>query len=410
MPEFTYRGRDPEGSVRTGSIEASSQDAAITEVFNLGVTPIEVRPASSSRSLADIDIQQLFGTVFEPKVKIDDLITFVRQLHALLQAGVPVIRALRGLGENTNNPRLSRALYDVANGLESGQALSEAMNQHPDVFPNLLRAMVRVGEDSGQLEESLQRMAQSLEQERNTRENIKQALRYPTFVFIAIAIALVVLNVFVIPTFADVFEKFDAELPLFTRILMGISAFFVDYWLHLLLATIGLLVAGRFYLRSERGRLWWDRLKLRLPIIGSIMLRALLARFARTFAMSLRSGVPILEAIRSVAESTDNAYISQGIYGLREGIERGEGLYDVCERSGLFTPLVLQMLAVGEETGQVSDMMDQVGSFYEREVQVDLNNLSSSIEPIVISFIGVLVLVLALGIFLPMWQMGAQAL
>ena len=208
------------------------------------------------------------------------------------------------------------------------------------------------------------------------------------------------------------------ELPVFvviligvaTGLLIGFSEGFVAYWQYLfggaLLAILGL----RAYVGTEDGRLRWDAFKLRIPAVGGIMRRALLARFARTFSMAVRSGVPLLQAMDLVAEATDNAYIARGIRQLRTGIERGEGLHQVAERSGLFTPLVLQMLAVGEETGQVADMMDQVAEFYEREVEEDLKKLSSYIEPFVIGFIGILVLILALGIFLPMWQMGSAAL
>lgn len=409
MAEFIYQGRGKDGVKIHGKIEAPSLDAAINEISALDIIPIEIQQRPRE-GVARSDLTVLLRNWLEKSVSLDDLVTFIRQFHALIHAGVPIIRALRGLADNTTNPRLSRALRDLASGLESGQSLTEAMRDHPRVFPSLLIAMVRVGEESGRLEESLQRMIASLDQERTTRARVKQALRYPSFVMVAILAALIIVNLFVIPAFADIFARVNTQLPLTTIILLNSSQFFLDYWAFLGIAAVGLFFGGRYYLKTPSGRLNWDRFKLRLPVIGKILLRALLARFARTFSMALRSGVPILKAIGSVAESTDNAYIGKGIEELGAGIERGEGLYAVCERSGLFTPLVLQMLAVGEETGQISEMMDQVAEFYEREVEVDLEKLSSSIEPLVIAVIAVLILILALGIFLPMWQLGPAAL
>ncbi|ABM61119.1 type II secretion system F family protein [Halorhodospira halophila] len=406
MPKFHYRGRTGAGQIREGTVEAVSVSAAADEVFDRGITPIEVRPAAAGGGSLDAFIRQLS----ERAVTLDELVTFTRQFRALLRAGVPVVRALRGLGQNTANARLGRTLEEVAQGLESGQTLFDAMSRHPKTFPRLLLAMIRVGEESGQLEESLERMAASLDQERTTRERIKAALRYPTFVMIAIIAALVVINLFVIPPFADLFDGMGTDLPAMTALLIGFSEGFVEYWQWLFGGALVVGLGVRASIGTDEGRLRWDYLKLRLPGVGSIMRRALLARFARTFSMAVRSGVPLLQAMDSVAEATDNAHIARGIRDLRTGIERGEGLYQVAERSGLFTPLVLQMLAVGEETGQVADMMDQVAEFYEREVEEDLKKLSSYIEPFVIGFIGVLVLILALGIFMPMWQMGAAAM
>ena len=410
MARFRYRGRGGDGQLRQGTVEAPSEEAAAGQLMEQGVTPIELRAEGGSGGGTDLDVGALLRRYLEPKVTLDDLVLFVRQLHALLHAGVPIIRALRGLAENTRNPRLARAVEAVATGLEGGQSLTEGLAQYPEVFPRLLIAMVRVGEESGRLEESLERMTSALDQERNTRKRVKQALRYPTFVMVAIVVALFIVNVFVIPSFTGLFAQFDADLPVFTVILINTSDFFVAYWPFMLVGLAGVVLGARRYVATEAGRLRWDRVKLRLPIVGKILLRALLARFARTFAMAMRSGVPLLQTLRAVADTTDNAYVARGIDGMRTGIESGESLYQVAADSQLFTPLVLQMLAVGEETGQVADMMDQVAIFYEGEVEADLDALSSSIEPIVIGIIGVMVLVLALGIFLPMLQLGAQAL
>ncbi|KAF0280240.1 type II secretion system F family protein [Spiribacter aquaticus] len=407
MPRFNYRARTSEGQLIQGEVDAEDQSHAAAYVLDLGATPLSLQQSDSQKLSASTDVGQLIARYLKRPIPLNDLIIFARHFRSLLHAGVPVIRALRGLAENAQQERLKEALNSVAGSLEGGTALADSMNEHSDVFPPLFIHMMRVGEQSGQLESALTQMADNLEQERQTRERIKSALRYPTFVLIAILGAFVVVNVFVIPTFADLFESLDTQLPFATRALLATSSFTQQYGVAMLVAAAAGVLLLRYYLRGDTGRLQWDRFKLRIPIAGPVMRRALLARFTRTFAMALRAGVPLLTAIDTVADATDNAYVSQGIRGLRSGIERGESLHTVCERSGLFTPMVLQMLAVGEETGQLADLMDQVADFYESEVDEDLKRLPSYIEPIMIGFIGLLVLVLAAGIFMPIWQMSS---
>lgn len=407
MPRYNYRARTSEGQLIQGEVDAEDQRRAAAYVLDLGATPLSLEQAGHEKFSASMDVGQLIGRYLKRPIPLNDLIIFARHFRSLLHAGVPVIRAIRGLAENAQQERLKEALLSIANDLEGGSALADSMNQHRDVFPPLFIHMMRVGEQSGQLENALTQMADNLEQERVTRERIKSALRYPMFVLIAILGAFIVVNIFVIPTFADLFENLDTELPLATRALLATSEFTQRYGILMLALTAGGILLLRYYLRGDRGRLQWDRFKLNIPIAGGVMRRALLARFTRTFAMALRAGVPLLTAIDTVADATDNRYISQGIRGLRSGIERGESLHSVCKRSDLFTPMVLQMLAVGEETGQLADLMDQVADFYEREVDEDLKRLPSYIEPIMIGFIGLLVLVLAAGIFMPIWQMSS---
>ncbi|WP_258868953.1 type II secretion system F family protein [Alkalilimnicola ehrlichii] len=252
-------------------------------------------------------------------------------------------------------------------------------------------------------------MARHLELDQDNRQQVKTALRYPLLVLFAIAVAMVVINIFVIPAFSSVFSGFNVDLPLPTRVLLAVSGFMVDYGLLLaaLLALGG--VGGACYLRTEAGAYRWDRLKLRLPIAGSLIRRATLGRFARSAAMALRSGVPLLQALTLVARAVDNRYVEAHILGMRSGVERGETLTRTAQGTGMFTPLVVQMLSVGEETGQVDDMLEQVAEFYEREVEHDLKRLNTYIEPVLIGAIGGMVLVLALGVFLPMWDLASAA-
>jgi MSHA biogenesis protein MshG len=269
--------------------------------------------------------------------------------------------------------------------------------------------MVRVGETTGRMDEAFLQLARYLEREKDTRDQVKTAMRYPKMVVGAITIAMVIINIWVIPTFARVFKGFGAELPLPTQILIGISDFMVAYWYLLLALLVASIVAFKRYVRTERGEYQYDKFKLRVPLVGSILNRALLARFARAFAMSMKSGVPIVQSLASVARAVDNVYVSGHIDDMRTGIERGDNLTHTAHTTHMFTPLVLQMMAVGEETGAIDEMMEEVADFYDREVDYDLKALSSKLEPILIVIIGVMVLVLALGVFLPMWDLMAAA-
>ena len=242
------------------------------------------------------------------------------------------------------------------------------------------------------------------------RQRVKSALRYPTFVVIAMAIAIVVVNIFVIPQFQKVFDSFHTELPLVTRMLIGFSRFTVSYWPMLLGIAVMLLVAVRSWVGTEKGRYEWDRRKLKLPIAGKIILKGTMARFARSFALSMKSGVPMVQALTVVSQTVDNAHLSARVESMRDGVERGESILRTAVAAGVFTPIVLQMIAVGEETGSLDDLMDEIAQMYEREVDYELKTLSAQIEPIMIVFLGAMVLVLALGIFLPIWDLGKAAL
>ncbi len=279
------------------------------------------------------------------------------------------------------------------------------MQMHPKVFSSLFVAIIHVGENTGQLEEAFLQLANYFELELETRKRIKTAMRYPSFVMIAIGIAMVILNIMVIPVFAGMFAKFGVELPLATRILLATSHFFVHYWWLLLAILAGMVFGWRRWVATTKGKLTWHRWQLKLPIVGTIIERSLLARFARSFSMMLKAGVPLNTALTLVADAVDNAWMAGRVRDMRAGIERGESLLRTASSSGLFTPLVMQMIAVGEETGQVDDLLHEAAEYYEREVDYDLKSLTARIEPILIGIVAVMVLILALGIFTPMWDM-----
>ena len=406
MPKFHYKGRSVGGYAAEGDIEAESSEQAAAMLMGSGVTPLNIMAVEEKKDV----LEGVGGGLFRKKVALDDLILFCRQAYALSKAGVPVVRAFSGLIDGTPNPELSRAIKEIVASLQSGRSLSSGMADQSKVFPPLFVNMIQVGEESGRIDESFLQLAFYLELEKETINSIKAALRYPSFVILAITAALVIINIFVIPAFAKVFKGFGAEMPLPTKILIGVSDFSVTYWPHMAVVAVAVAFAVRNYLKSEVGALWWDRQKMHLPIIGSIILRATLGRFTRAFAMASRSGVPLLQAMGAVSQAVDNRYVAEQIIAMRAGIERGDTLTRTAAATGLFTPLVLQMMAVGEETGAMDTLMQEVAEFYEREVDYELKALSSNIEPILLAVVGIMVMVLALGIFLPMWELGSAAM
>lgn len=410
MALFAYRCRNPQGVLVTGMVEATTSAAAADNLFGQGLRPLEIKPAKvGGKSAAGGSV--LSGlSFFKEKVRHEDILLFSRQIHALLKAGVPIMRALAGLQESSSSQALRKVLQDVRESLDSGRELAASLARHPEVFAPFYLAMIRVGEMTGRLEEVFLRLFYHLEFEQFMRNQVKSALRYPIFVVTAMIIALAVVNVWVIPAFATVFKGFHAQLPLMTRILIGFSDFVRSNGLLMLAGAVGAAFAFRSWIRTPSGHYGWDKWKLSFPIAGKIILRATLARFARSFALATRSGVPVIQAMSTVAQTVDNVYVADKIEKMREGIERGESVLRTAANAKVFTPVVLQMVAVGEESGALDDMMQEVAEMYQREVEYDLKNLSQQIEPILIVCLGVLVLILALGIFLPIWDLGRVAL
>jgi MSHA biogenesis protein MshG len=402
MPIYLYRGRNRAGGLLAGSTEADSAEAVATELMDAGIIPVQI-----AREVRKADWRDaLPGGWAGSRVGLDDLIIFCRQMYTLARSGIPIIRGITALSDTTRNPALAQALRDISESLRAGRELSEAFSRHPRIFSNLFISVVHVGENTGKLDEAFRQMGSYLELDRETRRRIKAATRYPMFVVCAICIAMVVINVFVIPAFARVFASFNAELPWATRLLIATSEFTVNYWPFILVGTGVAAALLRGYVQTEQGRLLWDRFKLKIPAIGNIIERATLARYAQSVAMTFSAGVPAVEALQVVAKAADNEYLSSKLAGMRAAVSRGESLSRAATASGIFTPLILQMMTVGEETGQIAEMHTQISDAYEAEVDYDLKRLSDAIEPILIVGIGAVVLVLALGVYLPMWDMA----
>lgn len=405
MPLYQYRGRNQRGESVKGQIEAATSDAVATQLFNSGVTPIDITLTKARKDVLEV-LRSRFGG---GKVDLVDLILFSRQMYTLLKAGVPIMQALRGLRESTQNPAFVSVLASLSESLDTGLDLSTALRRHPEVFPPLFISMVQVGETTGSLEEVFQQLATYLEREKDTRDRVKSALRYPIIVVMAMVIALFIINIFVIPAFVKVFASFRIQLPLPTRILIATSKFTVAYWPYMLGALMATMFVVRNYLRTADGRYRWHRWKLKLPVAGRVIYKATLSRFTRALAVIIKAGVPLVAGMTVVSRAVDNDYVSERIQQMRDGIERGETIGRTAQATGMFPPLVIQMISVGEESGAVDVLMMNVAEYYDREVDYDIKNLSTAIQPILIVFMGVLVLILALGVFLPMWDLVQAA-
>ncbi|WP_428776574.1 type II secretion system F family protein [Vibrio sp.] len=400
MPIFQYQGRDSQGSKVSGQIEAANADLAAESLVNKGVIPIAIETATDG-NLLKWDLKALLT----PAVPLEVLVIFCRQLYSLTKAGVPLLRSMKGLTQNCSNKQLKEALEEVSHDLSNGHSLSSAMQLHSKAFSPLFVSMISVGENTGRLDQALLQMAQYYEQEVETRKRIKTAMRYPTFVLSFITIALFILNIKVIPQFASMFSRFGVDLPLPTRILIGMSDFFVNFWPLLVALIAGSLFGFKAWISTAKGREKWDKFRLKLPIVGDIVNRAQLARFSRTFALMLKAGVPLNQSLALAAEALGNKFLESRLLEMKAAIEAGGAVSTSAINTQVFTPLVIQMISVGEETGRIDELLFEVADFYDREVDYDLKTLTARIEPIMLVIVAGMVLVLALGIFLPMWGM-----
>jgi len=408
MPFFEYKARNSRGELVQGVLEGADSGDVASHLFNTGITPVAIN-ATTSKVVVTGNVGW-WTRLMEKKVRSIDVQLFSRQLYTLLKAGIPIMRALNGLQASATSKPFGLVLKDMRESLDAGRDLSSAMRRHPSVFSAFYLSMVTVGEMTGRMEEIFLRLFDHMEFDRDMKQRVRAAMRYPIFVVVAIVVAMVIINIFVIPAFAKVFAGFNTELPLMTRVLLGTSSFTMRYWPFMLAIVVGAAVLFRMFISTVDGRYKWDRLKLRIPIVGDIVLKGSLARFARSFALSSRSGVPVVQGLSVVAQTADNTYIASQIEQMRDGVERGETILRTATLANVFTPVVLQMIAIGEETGEVDDLMDEIAGMYEREVDYELKTLSAKIEPILIMVLGVLVLILALGVFLPIWDLGQAAL
>jgi MSHA biogenesis protein MshG len=407
VASFSYKGRSSDGKLVSGTAPGETVEQVAQRLIGTGVTPIEINQQGAVAT--NLDLDKLGRKLGLGRVTTSDLVMFSRQMYTITRAGIPLLRGLRGLMGSTHNVQLRETLEDVLDSLEGGRDLAASFARHPEVFPKLYVSIVSVGEATGTLDKSFQRLTEYLAQEKDMHDRVKGAMRYPIIVMVTIVLAMIFMSSFVIPKFAPVFAQLKGELPLPTRMLLGSSTVVRDYWMHAL-GLIALMVYGlRAWLKTPAGRLKWDTMKLRVPVLGKLMYEATLSRINRSMAISLSAGMSMTQTLAVIARSSGNVFMSERIALLASNVERGESLHRAASASGLFSPLVLQMIAIGEETGALPELLDEAAGYYEREVDHAVKNLSSSIEPILIVTVGGMVLVLALGIFMPLWEVIGQA-
>jgi MSHA biogenesis protein MshG len=401
MSNFRYRGRSGRGDLITGRLDADSIEAVASRLLNLGITPLEISPEAAGR----ISVSELWHKYAARRVTTVDLVLFARQMYSITKAGLPLLRGLKGLAQSTHNVQLRDALHDVLQSLESGRDFANSLSRHPDIFPPLFISMVRVGESTGTLDNSFLRLSEYLGEDQDVQDRVKAALRYPMIVVGIIGIAVAVITVFVIPNFAPLFKVLGNDIPWPTRVIMGTSDFARQHGFSLLGALVLGILGLRRYIGTEEGRYRWDHLKLRVPVLGELLHQAVLSRVMRSLSISLDAGLPMIQALTLLARSAGNEFLGERLLRLRDAVERGDALSRAAGGVGIFPPLVLQMIMVGEETGELTQLLEEVSGFYQREVDYRLRNLTAMIEPILIVAVGAMVLILALGVFLPMWNM-----
>ena len=405
MGLFQYTGRTRDARAVDGIVEGDSPRAVAAQLLDGGITPIRIEEARPE----PLSLTALLGRLRRGRMRSSDLALLSRQLYSLTRAGVPILKSILSVAESARMPEVTETLLAVHEALRGGRTLAASLGRHPDMFPHLFVSVVQVGEESGTLEESFQQLAEFYETEEETRQMVKGAVRYPMIVIGTVVLAIAIINRFVVPAFAQVFSTAGVELPLATRIMIGLSDLTVAFGPHLTVASLAAFFGARFALATEAGRMWKDRHVFRIPVLGSLLERATIARFARSFAIAHQAGVPVIQALRLGANVAENTWVGERIRSMAEAIPRGESLERAARNVGLFSPLALQMISVGEETGETSRMMDQLASFYEREVAHDAKKVGDVLEPLLVVFVGLIVLVLALGVYMPMWDLATAA-
>ncbi|MFQ5787933.1 MAG: type II secretion system F family protein [Thermodesulfobacteriota bacterium] len=398
MTMFKYKARDRWGKAIAGALEAPGADVARVRLDEMGYIPVRLEEGKAREKGFSISF-------LKPKVTDKDLIVFNRQLATLFSAGIPLLRGIQGLAEQTQNKTFKEILLKVAAEIQAGTSFSDALAKHPKVFSGLYINMVRAGEASGTLDDILKRLASLAEHAAETKAKIKAATRYPKIVIGAMLIAITILMKFVVPNFMSIFTQVDLELPLATRMLISANDVFTSYW-YLLFGGAGcLFFAFKSYTNTYRGRRQLDLLKLKVPIFGPIFLKIAMSVFTRTLSTLNRSGLSIIENLKICADVVENVPISEVINDLQKGVQRGESVAATMKKSSFFTPMVVQMMSAGEESGELDNMLVKVSEYYDMEVDYSIKNIASLIEPILLAFLGAVVLFLMLAIFLPMWDL-----
>jgi len=398
MPNYRYKARDKFSKPLSGVISADDENAVAIKLNQLGYTPISITETKQKSQ-----VTKFLGQIL--RVKFSDLNMFTRQLATLQRAGLPILLALSALREQSENKIFKEVIAQISRDIESGLSLSVALEKYPLIFDPLYINMVASGEASGKLDQVLERLATLREHDQSIHLRIKTATRYPLIVVIAMVIGFIVLTTLVIPRYAKIYKQYSTALPLPTQILLGINYAVTKLWWLLIIVGTAAYFLFQQYINTALGRISWDNLKLRVPVFGALFLKLYISRFTRITGTLMRSGIPILKILDISSGSTGNIIISKAIQNIKNNVAEGKGMSEPMKMSGLFPPIVTQMVAVGEETGKLDELLIHVSNYYDEQVDYSVNNLTSLIEPILIFVLGLGVLFMALGIFLPMWNL-----
>lgn len=395
MPGFVYKAIGPDGKERKGNIQATSSEQAIMRIKGDGLIPVEVTP----EGVLNKEINFSFGS----KITARDYCVFCRQMLAILAAGVSIINALQMLAEQTENPALKKGIATLADEVGKGETLSNAMRKQPKVFPAIFVNLVEAGEATGTLEISFERMALQFEKENQLKQVIKKALTYPIIVGVVAVGVIFAMMTFVIPTFMNMFSDMDVEMPAITQFVVNTSDFFVAYWYLLIAGIIVLIAAVKAYAKTISGRVLFGTMKIKLPVISNVQIKSSSAKFARTLSTLLRSGVPMIQALEITANSVeDNIHFQRAVLNARDQVANGSSLSKPIKMSGLFPPMVVHMISIGEETGNIEDMLENVAEYYEEEVTTATEQMMTILEPMMILVLALIVGVIILAILQPM--------
>lgn len=400
MPTFQYRCRNRKGELIEGKMEAPNPQVAGEQLHQLGYLPIAIEEIRSG----PLSLSEFRGRI--KKIKIEDLILFSQQLLTLYKAGLPLLTGLEGLKEQAENPSFRKVIEGVCQEIQKGSSLHGALSKFPQAFSEIYIHMIRAGETSGRLAESLERFIILAERELKTRQKVKEATRYPKIVILSLLIAFGILISFVIPRFALTFEQFKTPLPLPTRIMIHVNTIFQKYWYLVVFFILGIPLLLRSYLRTKSGRTLWHRMRIRIPVFGSLFQKIALSKFAYTFVMLYKSGIPILQSLEMTSPTVEDSLIEESISTVQQKVREGWSFTEALKGTNRFTPLVLQMVSVGESSGTLDEMFLRITEYYDTEVENTIKKLSTYIEPALTLVLGVAVLFLALAVFLPWWNMA----
>jgi len=398
MANFKYKVRDKYGRSLDGAMAGENKDAVLAYLKKMGYTPVTIDEVKGNFIAKDFFSRFI-------KIKQEEMIMFSRQLVTLQSAGLPLLMSLSAIKEQTESKALKEVITEIILDVESGSSFAEALGRHPDVFNDLYVNMVKSGEASGTLDEVLERLAALAEQQMETQSKIKSATMYPIIVILTLVAAFLTVVTFVLPRFAELFIRFKVDLPLPTRILMAINYGVRHYWFIILPMLTAVIFTFKKYIETPAGRIAWDNFKIKVPIFGPLLLKIMMSRFARVTASLVKSGIPLLQVLDMSSKTTGNVIIAKSIENIKSSVNVGKPMHESMRQDKLFPPIVTQMVSVGESTGKLDQLLTRVADYYDRQVDFALKNLTTAIEPILIFCLGGMVLVMALAIFLPLWDM-----